>query len=195
MAQDSSRADFWDTRYRAAVMPWDQHGVPAQFATYIEIHSPAGHTLIPGCGAAYEARYLAARGHNVLAIDFSPAAIDAARPVMGEFQSHLQLADFFDFKVPSARFELVYERAFLCALPPRLWPDYAHRMAQLVPEGGKLAGYFFLGPTERGPPFAIEPSALQTLLSAHFEQIDDAAATDSIPIFKDQERWQVWQRR
>jgi hypothetical protein len=52
-------------------------------------------------------------------------------------------ADFFA-PIAEAPFDLVYERAFLCALPRRLWPSWATRVAELVKPGGRLAGTFLL---------------------------------------------------
>ena len=34
---------------------------------------------VPGCGRGHDARFLAARGYDVVGFDFSPAAITAAR--------------------------------------------------------------------------------------------------------------------
>lgn len=35
-----------------------------------------GRVSIPGCGSAYEARTFAEKGYDVVAIDFSPAAVE-----------------------------------------------------------------------------------------------------------------------
>ena len=70
------------------------------------------------------------------------------------------------------------------------------RVAELVKAGGLLAGYFYFDEGERGPPFALHSQAeLHGLLAQAFERIDDAPATDSIPVFAGKERWQVWRRR
>ena len=105
----------------------------------------------------------------------------------------LRQGDFFTgFTGPYA---LVYERAFLCALPRRLWADFAARCAELLAPGGLLAGFFYLGSEPKGPPFAIEPAALDALLAPAFERIADVAVDDSIEVFRGRERWQVWRRR
>ena len=195
MAQDSSVADFWDTRYRAKVIPWDQGTVPRRFAQYLEARTDRPRTLIPGCGSGYEARLIVARGWPVLAIDFSAAAIDAARTVLAVHTSVLLEADFFAFAGDAQPFDLIYERAFLCALPPRIWTQYGTRVAQLVAPGGQLAGFFVVGATERGPPFSIARQQLDELLDPAFECIADESAPDSLAIFGGRERWMVWRRR
>ena len=194
MAQDSSKPDFWETRYRDHVTPWDAGRVPDALRAYAKRVAPGSRILIPGCGSAYEAYYLLENGFDVLAIDFSPAAIEIAQANLACFAEHIRLADFFsfDFGVP---YDAVYERAFLCALPPRLWPQYAKRMAELIRRGGDLAGFFFLRETEKGPPFGTSPAALQALLERDFEQVEDAPVGDSLAVFQGAERWQVWRRR
>ena len=194
MAQDSSKSDFWESRYRDHTTPWDAGKVPDALRDYTKRIKSGSRILIPGCGSAYEAGYLAENGFDVLAIDFSPAAVELAKKNLFRFGDIVRLADFFEFDYGKP-YEVIYERAFLCALPPRMWPQYAPRMAQLLRPGGELAGFFFFRETEKGPPFGTTPEALHALLDPHFDLVEDRMATDSIPVFQDAERWQVWRKR
>ena len=140
-------------------------------------------------------RFLAERGWGVLGIDFSHEAIAAARAIVAEHVNRVRYADFFA-PIAESPFEVVYERAFLCALPRRHWRAWGTRIAELVEPGGVLAGFFFFDAGERGPPYPLNaPYELAELLEPAFEQIEDAAVPDSIDVFKGKERWQVWQRR
>jgi SAM-dependent methyltransferase len=192
MAQDSSRPEFWDTRYRDGTTPWDAAGVPLKLRSFLE-RFPSSRVLIPGCGAGYEVKAFAERGHDVLAIEFSDAAIEAARRVLGPLADLVRKADFF--RLEAGPFELIYERAFLCALPRRLWPQWAARVAQLVRPGGTLAGFFYLDDNQRGPPFGAGRAQLAELLCG-FELLEDEAVPpgESIAAFAGKEVWQVWQR-
>jgi SAM-dependent methyltransferase len=192
VAQDSSLPDFWDTRYRSGVTPWDGAGVPPRLAVYLEHRRPE-RVLIPGCGAGYEVKAFAERGHQVVAIEFSDAAIEAARRTLGAFSDRVVKADFFSFE--AAPFDLVYERAFLCALPRRDWPQWSLRVAQLLRPGGALAGFFYLDDNPRGPPFGISRDGLAALLSSlHLEEERTIPENQSIPVFRGKEVWQVWKR-
>lgn len=193
MAQDSSRPDFWETRYRDHVTPWDAGRVPQDLVAHAAKLSPGARILIPGCGSAYEALFLAERGFDVVAIDFSPAAVEAAQKQLGRFGSAAKLADFFAFD-PGRPFDVIYERAFLCALPPKTWPGYPGRCAELLRAGGTIAGFWFFSDTPRGPPFGTSEVALGALMHPHFEIIEDKAVEDSIEVFRGRERWQVWRR-
>lgn len=194
MAQDSSLPEFWDTRYRGGVTPWDAAGVPPRLIECLEHRKPE-RVLIPGCGAGYEVRAFAERGHQVLAIEFSDEAIEAARRTLGAFSDLVVKADFFSFE--AAPFELIYERAFLCALPRRLWRQWALRVAQLLRPGGALAGFFYLDDNERGPPFGISQERLAELLSPWFdlEESQTIPESQSIAVFKGKEVWQAWMRQ
>ena len=194
MAQDSSRPEFWDTRFREGVTPWDARGVPPQLAEWVERESSL-RVLVPGCGTGYEVRLFAERGHDVLAIDFSDEALEAARRELGPLAARVRKADFFELQAEP--FGLVYERAFLCALPRARWPEWGRRMAELVRPGGELAGFFYFDDNERGPPFGISPAALTRLLGKAFELKEDRAVPPerSIAVFKGKESWQVWKRR
>jgi hypothetical protein len=194
MTQDSSLPGFWDTRYRGGVTPWDANGVPPRLMKWLTDRSKAS-VLVPGCGAGYEVRAFAQSGHDVLGIEFSDAALEAARRELGPLADRVKRADFFAFD--TAPFDVVYERAFLCALPRRTWPPWAARTAELVRPAGALAGFFYFDDNERGPPFGISQTRLDELLQALFvlEESVDIPPVESIPVFKGKERWQVWKRK
>jgi SAM-dependent methyltransferase len=189
--EDAARPEFWERRFRENFTPWDAGRVPAALEQFLKAEPPGRRVLIPGCGSGYEARAFAEAGHEVLALDFAQAAVDQARKVLGPLSDRVRLADFFEFDF-GAPFDLIYERAFLCALPRREWPRYAPRAARLLRPEGRLAGFFFFDDGRRGPPFGLKAGELETLLGERFERVADAAVEDSIPMFEGKERWQVW---
>lgn len=192
--RDPSLAAFWDERFARAFMPWDAAGVPAALRTFAAAEGAPRATMIPGCGAAYEAAWLDAQGWPVRAIDFSPAAVTQAQAQLGPRAELVEQADFFTYTPPFVP-DIVYERAFLCALPRTMWGDYARRMAELLPSGARLAGFYFLRETQKGPPFGIAPDALDALLSGDFICEDKRLVDDSVPVFAGAEYWMVWRRR
>ena len=191
---DPATPAFWDARFDAAFTPWDQGGVPQSLVKYVSVQPAPKNVLIPGCGSAHEVRYLAGQGWDVTAIDFSPAAVARAKQSLGSLGSHVREEDFFGEPLGRLRFEAVYERAFLCALPRRLWPAWAARVAELIPVDGCLFGFFFFDGNEKGPPWGTNPAELAALLTPHFELIAESAPADSIAVFAGRERWQVWRR-
>lgn len=187
---------FWDERFARQFTPWDRGAVPQALQELVASSAPRV-SLIPGCGAAYELVCLAEAGWDVTAIDFSPSAVTTGKAVAGVHAARVVQADFFAWQVAPASppLELIYERAFLCALPAAMRPQVAARWAALLPPGGWLAGYFFFDDQPKGPPFGISRSALDSLLQADFDCIVDAPVSDSIAVFAGKERWMIWQRR
>jgi SAM-dependent methyltransferase len=203
--RDPSRPEFWDERFAAGFTPWDARGSPPALARFLAERgaSVGRRVLVPGCGSGYEAALLDAAGFDVVAIDYSAAAIARAREVLAPDLADrvLQQADFFVFEAPP--FDWIYERAFLAALPLALWPRWSARVAALLAPGAALAGLFFIDETapqsvrRRGPPFAIGRDELDALLAGSFDCIDDqpVPAEESLPVFAGREHWMVWRRR
>ena len=192
---DPATPAFWDVRFKAEFTPWDQGAVPQCLANYVARELSPKRVLIPGCGSAHEARLFLQHDWQVEAIDFSPAAVAHAKKVLGPPGATVREADFFGHDLDGEKFDIIYERAFLCALPIKLRPAWAKRVAILLPRGGKLIGYFYFDSTEKGPPFGISEVALCSMLANNFERLQNLMPEDSIPVFAGKERWQVWQRR
>jgi SAM-dependent methyltransferase len=194
--RDPADPAFWDERFVRDFIPWDAGAAPPELHRFIE-HTPvavrAPSVLIPGCGSGHEVTLFSEAGWEVAAIDFSAAAVARARANLGRWAPRVHLADFFTY-APANPPDLIYERAFLCALPPALWPSIVERWAALLPPGGLLAGYFYFDASPKGPPFGADPDRLAAMLNGAFEPVQDAPAAASVPVFEGKERWQVWRR-
>lgn len=175
-------------------MPWDFGGTPDALKRFVKLAAHPYVALVPGCGAGYEVACMSEAGWDVTAIDFSATAVNLARSKLGRWSGRVEQADFFSY-VPPQPLGLIYERAFFCALPPERRPAIVARWVELLPPGGRLAGFFFFGDAQKGPPFGIAPAELETLLEPEFERIADDPVTDSSPVFVGRERWQIWVRR
>ena len=136
MKEDAAQPEFWDRRFREDFTPWDACGVPAALEQFLRTEPRGQRALIPGCGSGYEVSAFAQAGFDVLAVDFAEAAIERARRTLGPLSDRVRLADFFesDFEAP---FDIVYERAFLCALPGASGLAMGRGSpSSCVPEGG-----------------------------------------------------------
>jgi hypothetical protein len=195
--QDSSLPDFWNTRYADNTTPWDAGGVPLALERYLSARRDKGSVLIPGCGSAYEAKYFHVQGWKTLAIYFSELAVTRAQAQLGELSPLVRQGDFFQQDFSTQKFDLIYERTFLCALPRKLWPQYAQRMAHILTPGKLLAGFYFFHDEAKGPPFGLHANELETLLAPYFILLDDQPVPpqESISIMQNHERWQIWQRK
>jgi len=190
---DSTHPDFWTIRYATGRTPWDFGGAPAALRSFLERSSASGRVLIPGCGSGYEIQAFHTAGCDVTAIDFSPAALDQAKKVMGSLAERVILGDFFTHDFGQRRFEIIYERTFLCSMPPSRWPDYANRMADLLSDEGRLIGVFlYTQQSKSGPPYTLTDEQSQELFERNFRLVRSELMTDSLPLFRGMERWQEW---
>jgi hypothetical protein len=105
-------ADFWDHRFRSGATPWEAGLAPLELREFTHRYGAHGlgddhidglstpakrpRVLVPGCGSAYDAAFLDRRGWQTTALDFSAAAIEAARSTLGDsWRGTLLCADFF----------------------------------------------------------------------------------------------------
>jgi SAM-dependent methyltransferase len=190
-----SQPAFWNQRYESGTTPWDFGGVPPRLHGYLASHRTGGRALIPGCGSGHEISAFAAMGYTVTAIDFAQAAVTRARRAVGaHLAERVVLGDFFTYDFADAPFDVVYERTFFCALSPDLRPAYIRRMAELLPPGGSLVGFFYLSTERDGPPYALSPDDHDRLFPSNFLLVRDERVAEQHPLFGDRERWREYRR-
>ncbi len=187
--------EFWETRYRAGKTPWDFQGVPSLLLRWLNAGHVPGRVLIPGCGSGYELQAFGEAGWDVLGIDYTPAAVERARTHARTSIEQVVLADFFTYDFGPIRFDLIYERTFLCALPPDRWPAYVQRIHEALVPGGRLMGFFLFGQQDEPPPYPLDKEQQVTLFGDRFVLESDEDVRDSLPFFAGRERWQVWRAK
>ena len=167
--------DFWQTRFDAGQTPWDRGGASPQLAAWLDAAQLAPCRIaVPGCGAGHEVALLAARGFDVIALDYTPAAIDRTRARLASagLSARVEQADVLDW-MPEAPLDAVYEQTCLCALHPDRWVEYAARLHAWLRPGGAL--WAMLMQVSRpgaaqgvieGPPYHCDINAVRALLPA-----------------------------
>ena len=69
----------WDQRFRQGDTPWEESDPPSFLQRLLEAYARPGQKLLEvGCGLGTNARWLAALGYQVHAIDLSKTAIEHA---------------------------------------------------------------------------------------------------------------------
>ncbi len=166
--------DFWNERWKQGDTGWDMGAPSTPLKEYIDtIESNENKylkILIPGCGNAYEAEYLNARGfRNVYVVDFAEKALNGfSKRVPGFPKDHLICDDFF--KLEEKDFDLVLEQTFFCAINPNLRNAYAKKMFELLNQKGKIVGLLFNDPNlnYENPPFYGDENIYKTIFSPYF---------------------------
>jgi methyl halide transferase len=163
--------NYWSNRYASNDTGWDTGTVTPPLKEYIDqLTDKTISILIPGCGNSHEAMYLLQSGFsNITLIDISSVLCKSLEQKLAAYLSRgLQIicGDFFEH---TARYDLIMEQTFFCALEPSFRKAYASKMHQLLKPGGKLVGVLFNRQFEGGPPFGGNTAEYRTLFESYFD--------------------------
>lgn len=135
--------NYWTERYLQGQTQWDAGSITTPLKAYIDqLLDKDQRILIPGCGNAHEAAYLHENGFSqVYLIDLSAMPLQHFQEKYPDFpKEHLILGDFFDHQ---AKYDLILEQTFFCALDPGFRQIYFDHMWELLLPGGRLVGVLF----------------------------------------------------
>ncbi|KAF9456878.1 S-adenosyl-L-methionine-dependent methyltransferase [Collybia nuda] len=205
---DEDDPHTWDDAWKAKVMPWDIGQVQPPLKELIEsgeVDFPReGRALVPGCGAGYEAVYIASSlGLNTTGLDLSETAIEVAKGKLAAQETPpkgnvtFSVGDFFALKlVEEEKVDIIYDCAFFVAIPPSLRPNWSRQMASLIKSGGYLITMIFpIDPlSDVGPPYSVKSSSYHEHLDGNFVKVVDRESELSLPGRAGRERIAVWRR-
>lgn len=161
---------FWSNRYKQERTGWDIGYASPPIVSYFEqLADKNVEILIPGCGNAYEAKYLFEQGFkNVYILDLVKEVLDEFAQKVPDFpKSNILHGDFFNLE---DQFDIIVEQTFFCALLPNKRNDYALKMKTLLKPNGKLIGLFFNTEFKKnGPPFGGNKKEYNLLFSPFFK--------------------------
>lgn len=174
-------SEYWTKRYTSDETQWDIGHVSTPIKEYADsITDKSLRILIPGCGNAYEAEYFHTLGfQNVFLVDIALPPLEVFAVRCPDFpKAQLLHTDFFELH---EEFDLIIEQTFFCALNPELRPNYAKKMAELLPKGGKLVGLLFNDSLNSDrPPFGGNKEEYQEYFNPYFEFEHFETANNSI---------------
>ena len=106
-----------------------------------------GPVLVPGCGSGHDVRAIAETGVPAIGLDIAETAVAKARAIPCDGPASYEHGDFLDPAWRAGRsFPAIWEHTCFCAIFPQQRGAYAEAAAALLPEGGILAGVFYLTP-------------------------------------------------
>lgn len=188
----------WNERYEQGRDGWTLDGPPQILLSLIESLSRAGpmRVIVPGAGVGHDALAWAQAGHEVVALDFAPAAVARLRERAAEAGLTIE-AHVADVTNPGpalndrlgGRFDLVWEQTCLCAIMPELRGAYlAQARSWLTPDGSMLALLWNTG-NEGGPPYDMPPELVERLMTGLFVIDKFAPVTGSNPNRREHLYW------
>ena len=167
--------DFWLQRWEEGRTGFHQSRVmPLLQKHWAGLRVPSdGRVLVPLAGKSLDVAWLAEQGHEVLAVEISPLAIEQffqehqlhpsveTTPEGTLYRAgnlHYLCADVFKLTAGTlASIQGCYDRAALIALPPELRTRYVERVYHRLPEGCRTLLLTLDYPQEemQGPPFSV----------------------------------------
>ena len=163
---------YWENRYKQGKTGWDIGNVSEPLKVYIDqIEQKNLKILIPGCGNAYEAKYLLEKGfQNVYLIDVSETLVKKLEHELNYWINlgFCSVSKVNYFKL-SGKYDLILEQTFFCAISPELREQYVEKTFNLLTPNGKLVGLLFNHIfEENGPPFGGNISEYRELFQDKF---------------------------
>ena len=115
---------------------------------------------MPGCGSGHDAAYFAQNGFEVTACDIVEDAVMKGRKLYGALPNlqFLQQDVLQEKSFKSGDFDVVYDRAMLCALSEGMRTKYIENCARWLGQNGHFISLLFSKrrrDESKGPPFAI----------------------------------------
>ncbi len=167
-------------RYWRGNVPWDSGIVPPEIIAWTD-GKPTGRALDLGCGTGTTALYLAARGWQVVGVDFVPQAIrqaqrKAQKASSGGATFHIADVSRLDFVEPP--FDLVIDIGCLHGLDAAQRERYAAHVIRLMRAGATFLLYAFL-PDANCPALGIDRAELTTRFGSAFNILHAAVGQDT----------------
>ncbi|MDR1760291.1 MAG: methyltransferase [Fibrobacter sp.] len=183
--------DFWEQFYTERKAYWDlKKATPALQEFFTHPSCPAsGSVLVPGAGFGYDAEAWALRGHQVLAVDFSPTAVDELDRLSRKHKNFKSLdLDLFELspkdpKKGGAQFDIVYDYCTFSAIHPGRRDEYLEVWHKMLKDDGIVIALFYplaQGSTMKGPPHNMSEVELMARLDGVFEVAERIPAEKSI---------------
>jgi methyl halide transferase len=166
----------WDAMYREATPPWETGRPASELVRLVEQGALRPATVLEvGCGSGSDAVFLASRGFEVTAVDWSPTAIERARTRAGRAGVPIRflLDDVFEFvQTTEESFDFVYDAGFYHFVRQRELQRYLDLLWRVTRPGTLylvLAGS--VGEQAEGGPPQVSEEDLRCELGRLFELV------------------------
>jgi len=181
---------YWEKLYEDGEDEWDLgKATPALLEFFKSKHCPKnGNVLVPAAGRGWDAAAWAKRGHDVLAVDFCPSAMDAMEKLAENIDNlNLLNMDMFlmnprDEKI-GGKFDIIYDYFGFNSVHPGRRDECIEMWLAMLKDDGLLIGFFCpLGNEKYGefPPYSISKEELEMRFEGIFEIKEIIVPTKSI---------------
>lgn len=194
----------WQKLWKDGESPWDLGAPHPETIRLVEILSAWSivpkSVLIPGCGRAHDASAFLNEKTFVTGVDLSDVAIAEAKRLFGDYPN-LRLVvssnESFCAEHPN-QFDLVFDRAMLCALREDLRIAYIDGLHHALRTSGVFCSLAFesFKFEVSGPPFKIDADEMTRLFMDRFTLLGSYRVKNPSPLpIIDQETLWIWKKR
>ena len=194
---------FWFEKWRKAEIGFHQLKPHSALKKHFPTLNPGSAVLVPLCGKSKDMLWLQDQGYIVIGIELvEQAVLDFFKENNLEFTSkedgafthfyadnlHLISGDFFALdpaKLP--RFDALYDRAALVALPQTMRQGYADKCKTMLKSNASIFLISFSYDTSvmQGPPFSISESEIEQYWNGDLKLIESFDLLSAEPKFKE----------
>ena len=132
----------------------------------------SARVLVPGCGRGYALETFSSiffDSENIVGLEVSETARNACEAYQSENKSKAKCV-VEDFFTHDDKYDVIYDCTFLCAIQPTQRHVWAEQMRNLTKKGSRVISLVFpLGDFKGGPPFALSPELVKSLLQNDFD--------------------------
>jgi 2-polyprenyl-3-methyl-5-hydroxy-6-metoxy-1,4-benzoquinol methylase len=168
-------AEFWQERFQKKETGWDRGNASPQLLAWLDAGElKPCRIAVPGCGAGWEVVELVQRGFEVVAIDYTAAAVERthANLLSKGLKAEVVQTDVLTYQ-PNSPFDAIYEQTCLCAIHPDHWFEYSSQLSKWLKPQGSLFAAFMQIPRPPaveqgmivGPPYHCDINAVRALFS------------------------------
>ena len=195
--------DFWVARWHGGQIGF--HGaVPnVRLVAHVASLGTAGRVLVPLCGKSLDMTFLAARGFDVVGVEFvgdaaldyfAEAGVTPQRLERDGFVGYqhqnvtIWVADILAISAQTlGHLDAIYDRAALVALPESTRTAYAQKLALISTDGTRLLLVTFEHDLADGPPFSVAANAVQSMFGGTFApaEVERVSTLDESPRWKE----------
>jgi phospholipid N-methyltransferase len=164
---------YWEVLYAEGKDEWDLGmAAPALLDFFEHPACPkSGDVLVPAAGRGWDAEAWAKRGHDVLAVDFCPSALDFLE-MLSNNNPNLTLLNLdmfwlspYNEKKGGKKFDIIYDYCSFNSIHPGRRDEYVEMWLKMMKDDGLVVGFFFpISDEEKScniPPFSITRSELE----------------------------------
>ena len=181
--------EFWHQRWQENQIGFHLPDTNPHLQTCLpQLAIPAGSTVfVPLCGKSLDMFWLREQGHAVIGVEISPLAVESffqenklqvEKTESGDFALYqsdairIYCGDYMQLTPRQlGEIRLVYDRASLIALPPRMRQDYVRQHVTLTDTNTPVLLITLEYPQEQmdGPPFSVSEEEVTNLYAGRYK--------------------------